>query len=109
MMDALALQVTEDLLHMTDAMNTIYHAIIDLMDACIKELKRANKIDTSEMTLEHSLFKSFDDMVRRQLDPVWHTITPKTKQVRKRDMSMPAYSQHADLTATSLRMPRRAC
>ena len=101
LMDALALQVTEDLLHMTDAMETIYRAIIDLMDACIKELKRANKIDTSEMTLEHSLFKSFDDMVRRQLDPVWHTITPKTKQVRKRDMSIPAYSQHADPTVQS--------
>ena len=55
---------------------------MDLMDACIKELKRANKIDTSEMTLEECLFRSFDDMVRRQLDPVWHTITPKTKQVR---------------------------
>ena len=67
---------------MTSAMVTIYDAIVDLMDACIKELKRANKIDTSEMTLEECLFKSFDDMIRRQLDPIWHTVTPKTKQVR---------------------------
>lgn len=75
-------QVVELAQEMTPAMVTIYDAVVDLMDACIKELKRANKIDTSAMTLEESLFRSFDDMVRRQLDPIWHTVTPKTKQVR---------------------------
>ena len=81
------MQVVELAQEMTPAMITIYDAIVDLMDACIKELKRANKIDTSEMTLEECLFRSFDDMVRRQLDPVWHTITPKTKQVRSSSVS----------------------
>jgi len=76
------LQVIELAQEMTSAMVTIYDAIVDLMDACIKELKRANKIDTSEMSLEECLFKSFDDMIRRQLDPIWHTVTTKTKQVR---------------------------
>ena len=33
------------------------------------------------MALEHGLFKSFDDVVRRQLDAVWHTVSVKTKQV----------------------------
>lgn len=27
------------------------------------------------------LFRSFDDIVRRQLNPIWHTVSPKTKQV----------------------------
>lgn len=75
------LQVVELAQEMTPGMVTIYDAIVDLMDACIKELKRANKIDTSDMTLEECLFRSFDDMIRRQLDPIWHTVTPKTKQV----------------------------
>ena len=39
------------------------------------------QVDTSGMSLEQGLFKSFDDMVRRQLDSVWHTVTIKTKQV----------------------------
>ena len=91
--DTSAVQVVELAQEMTPAMITIYDAIVDLMDACIKELKRANKIDTSEMTLEECLFRSFDDMVRRQLDPVWHTITPKTKQVRS--SSVLTCMQHA--------------
>ena len=39
------------------------------------------QVDTSGMTLEQGLFKSFDDVVRRQLDAVWHTVSVKTKQV----------------------------
>ena len=62
-------------------MSAIYDAISDLMDSCVKELRKSNKIDTSQLTLEHGLFKSFDDIVRRQLDSVWHTVSPKTKQV----------------------------
>ena len=33
------------------------------------------------MSLEAGLFQSFDDMVRRQLDSVWHTVSQRTKQV----------------------------
>lgn len=46
-----------------------------------QELRASNKIDTSDLKLEHSLFRSFDDIVRRQLDSVWHTVSYKTKQV----------------------------
>ena len=69
-------------LHLSPPMSAIYDAISDLMDSCVKELRKSNKIDTSQLTLEHGLFKSFDDIVRRQLDSVWHTVSPKTKQVR---------------------------
>ena len=62
-------------------MSAIYDAISDLMDSCVKELRKSNKIDTSQLTLEHGLFKSFDDIVRRQLDSIWHTVSLKTKHV----------------------------
>ena len=65
---------------MTPAMAEIYQAISELMDACIKELRKSNKIDASELTIESGLFKSFDDIVRRQLDSIWHTVSPRTKQ-----------------------------
>lgn len=67
---------------MTASMSEIYMAISELMDACIKELRKSNTIDSSELTLESGLFQSFDDIVRRQLDSIWHTVSPKTKQVR---------------------------
>lgn len=31
--------------------------------------------------MENGLFKSFDEIVRRQLDPIWHTLGKKTKQL----------------------------
>jgi DNA excision repair protein ERCC-4 len=66
---------------MTPAMEEIYAAVAELMDSCIKELRKSNKIDASELTIENGIFRSFDDMVRRQLDSVWHTVSPRTKQV----------------------------
>lgn len=80
--NGLLLQLVEMWLHLSPPMSAIYDAISDLMDSCVKELRKSNKIDTSQLTLEHGLFKSFDDIVRRQLDSVWHTVSPKTKQVR---------------------------
>ena len=75
------LQLVEMWLRLSPPMSAIYDAISDLMDSCVKELRKSNKIDTSELTLEQGLFKSFDDIVRRQLDSVWNTVSPKTKQV----------------------------
>ena len=46
-----------------------------------RELRSGNKIDATELRLEDGLFKSFDEIVRRQLDSVWHTVSYKTKQV----------------------------
>lgn len=28
-----------------------------------------------------SLFRNFDELVRRQLAPIWHTVSPKTRQI----------------------------
>ncbi len=42
----------------------------------------AAQVDTSGMTLEQGLFRKFDDIVRRQLDAVWHTVSMRTKQAR---------------------------
>lgn len=39
------------------------------------------KLDLDELTVENAYFASFDSIVRRQLDPVWHKIGPKSKQL----------------------------
>ena len=46
-----------------------------------QELNRTNRIDCSNLTRDQALFKSFDEVVRRQLDPVWNTVSRKTKQL----------------------------
>lgn len=40
-----------------------------------------SKLDLDDLTVENAYFASFDSIVRRQLDPVWHKTGPKTKQL----------------------------
>ncbi|KAI9089266.1 hypothetical protein K1719_029545 [Acacia pycnantha] len=66
---------------MTKYMMGIQKAIIEVMDACLKEMRKTNKVDVEDLKVENGLFKSFDEIVRRQLDPIWHTLGKKTKQL----------------------------
>ncbi|KAM0888139.1 hypothetical protein ACQ4PT_028499 [Festuca glaucescens] len=43
--------------------------------------RRTNKVGVEDLTVDKGLFKSFDEIVRRQLDPIWHTLGKKTKQL----------------------------
>ncbi|XP_052210730.1 DNA repair endonuclease UVH1 [Diospyros lotus] len=66
---------------MSAHMRVIQKAVIEAMGACLKELRKTNKVDVEDLTVENGLFKSFDEIVRRQLDPIWHTLGKKTKQL----------------------------
>ncbi|KAF9988517.1 hypothetical protein BGZ65_001979 [Modicella reniformis] len=69
---------------MSKAMKTIQAAIVDCMDSCLQELRRSSsaiEIDIDDFTVEKALFKSFDIIIRRQLDPIWHRVSSKTKQL----------------------------
>ncbi|KAJ7088830.1 hypothetical protein B0H15DRAFT_840898 [Mycena belliarum] len=71
--------------NMTESMADIHHAILQCMTATLGELKRSNltagQIDLDDFKVENAYFRSFDVIVRRQLDPIWHKIGPKTKQL----------------------------
>ncbi|KAJ0410113.1 hypothetical protein ATCC90586_001598 [Pythium insidiosum] len=63
-------------------MRTMQEAILVALDATMKELQRSTKaLDASELTMERALHKAFGSTIRRQLDPVWHKLPPKTKQL----------------------------
>ncbi|KAI1436428.1 DNA repair endonuclease XPF [Xylaria sp. CBS 124048] len=67
---------------MTDYMNTIQLAIMECVEVCIHELKTGNTgLEMEDWTLDNALLKNFDVMVRRQLDPNWHRVSWKTKQI----------------------------
>ncbi|KAL1830504.1 hypothetical protein ACET3Z_000155 [Daucus carota] len=66
---------------MTNYMMEIQKALIEVMDACLKEMRKTNKVDVEDLTVESGLCKSFDEILRRQLDPIWHTLGKKTKQL----------------------------
>ncbi|CAH9137467.1 unnamed protein product [Cuscuta epithymum] len=66
---------------MSPYMIAIQKAVLEVMDACLKEMRKTNKVDVEDLTVENGLFKSFDEILRRQLDPIWHTLGKKTKQL----------------------------
>ncbi|KAI9492695.1 hypothetical protein BDB00DRAFT_826788 [Zychaea mexicana] len=67
---------------MTDKMDTIQKALVECMEATLSEVRRQNTmVDVQEFTIENSFFRSFDMIIRRQLDPIWHRISPATKQL----------------------------
>ncbi|KAI0353441.1 hypothetical protein OH77DRAFT_1522621 [Trametes cingulata] len=67
---------------MTEAMSEIHHAIVQCMTTTLSELKRANtQLDLDDLSIDNAYFRSFDMIVRRMLDPVWHKVGPRTKQL----------------------------
>lgn len=85
---------------LTEPMKDIHGAIVQCMTTTLAELKRSNttvrivgqiaspcnytsfpQLDLDDLNVENAYFRSFDAIVRRQLDPVWHKVGPKTKQL----------------------------
>jgi hypothetical protein len=66
---------------LTPLMVSVQRAIVECMDNCLDELKRSSHVDVTELTRENGLFERFDLSVRRQLQPVWNTLKPKTRLV----------------------------
>jgi DNA excision repair protein ERCC-4 len=67
---------------MTENMSTIQGAIMECVEASIGELKKGNTgLDMSDWNIDSALHINFDLVVMRQLNPVWHRLHPRTKQV----------------------------
>ncbi|KAG0721240.1 DNA repair endonuclease XPF [Chionoecetes opilio] len=73
-------EVVELHLSMTTTVKEIQMALLDLITATVQELKRSNNsIDTEEFTPENAISKSFEKMLKIQLDPIWHQLSPRTR------------------------------
>ncbi|KAF2499431.1 DNA repair protein [Lophium mytilinum] len=73
---------------MTDAMKDIQLAVLECVEVSISELKKGNSgIEMEDWTLDSALHKNFDTIIRRQLDPVWHRTSFKTRQI-VRDLTL---------------------
>lgn len=81
-------------------MRDIHNAIVQCISDTLADLKKSNttvrpcysyantaaahalrQLDLDDLKIENTYFRSFDSLVRRQLDPVWHKVAPKTKQL----------------------------
>ncbi|OOF93486.1 hypothetical protein ASPCADRAFT_53191 [Aspergillus carbonarius ITEM 5010] len=67
---------------MSDKMREIQNAVLECVEICIGELKKANAgLDMADWTLDSALHRSFDVAIRRQLDPIWHRVSFRTRQI----------------------------
>ena len=39
------------------------------------------QVDVSEFTVENAIYRSFDGIVRQQLDPIWYRVSVRSKQL----------------------------
>ncbi|KAJ9612624.1 DNA repair protein RAD16 [Cladophialophora chaetospira] len=75
-------EIVELEIEMTDSMKAIQQAVMECVETSISELKKANTgLEMDDWTLDSALHQNFDAIVRRQLDPVWHRISWRTKQI----------------------------
>lgn len=87
---------------MTDSMKEIQTAIMECVEVSIHELKKGNTgLDMEDWNLDSALLKNFDVMVRRQLDPNWHRVSWKTKQIVN-DLTVLRSLLHSILTFDSV-------
>ncbi|KAM4819997.1 DNA repair endonuclease XPF [Thomomys bottae] len=75
-------EVVEIHVALTPAMLAIQTAILDILNACLKELKCHNpSLEVEDLSLENAIGKPFDKTIRHYLDPLWHQLGAKTKSL----------------------------
>ncbi|PKU38993.1 dna repair endonuclease xpf [Limosa lapponica baueri] len=75
-------EVVEIHVSMTPAMLAIQTSILDILNACLRELKRYNPaLEVEDLSLENAIGKPFDKTIRHYLDPLWHQLGAKTKSL----------------------------
>ncbi|CAG7966513.1 unnamed protein product [Penicillium nalgiovense] len=67
---------------MSDKMREIQNAVLECVEISITELRKSNTgLDMEEWTLDSALHRNFDMIIRRQLDPIWHRVSFRTRQI----------------------------
>lgn len=67
---------------MSGKMREIQNAVLECVEISIAELRKSNTgLDMEEWTLDSALHRNFDVSIRRQLDPIWHRVSFRTRQI----------------------------
>lgn len=75
-------EVVELEVPMTESMQLIQNAILECVEVSISDLRKAGTgLELEDWTLDSALHKSFDVIIRRQLDPIWHRVSYRTRQI----------------------------
>jgi DNA excision repair protein ERCC-4 len=99
-------EVIELAVPMSESMKDIQNAILECVEVSIGELKKGNsELDMETWNVDSALHKQFDMVIRRQLDPMWHRVSWKTKQIVN-DLTVLRGMLHSLLTYDSVAFNR---
>ncbi|KAF9269268.1 hypothetical protein L218DRAFT_917010 [Marasmius fiardii PR-910] len=73
--------------NLTESMAEIHGGIVHCMNMILSDLRRSKDLDLEGLSLPAAYFSSFDHIVRKQLDPIWHKVGSTTK-ARVRDLGV---------------------
>lgn len=75
-------EVIELEVKMTENMQIIQTAIMECIEASIGELKKLNNsLEMDDWNIDSALQRNFYQVIMRQLNPVWHRTSPRSKQI----------------------------
>ena len=75
-------EVVEIHIEMTPQMQEVQTAVLDLITFTLSEVRRLNPhLATDELTVENCVSKSFHKLLQRELHPMWHQLSFKTRQL----------------------------
>ena len=67
---------------MSQTMKQIQLGLWECLDQVLSEIKRSNPcLQSDDFTVEQASFRSFDYLLKSQLDPIWHKVSSKTKVI----------------------------
>lgn len=77
-------EVIEMRFSMTQLMQSIQFAIMDLIGMCLRQMKESNQAilgDAEELDIENTISTSFGKFLEKRFEPVWHQLSPATKRL----------------------------
>ena len=73
-------EVEEISVSLSSKAKELQRALLHALDTCVKELRECNpSVDVSQLTTEKALLRTFDSVVRMQLDTISHTASRRTR------------------------------
>lgn len=62
-------------------MAAIQQALVTVLDSMLRNVQRANRLDSSDLSVAQAFTRNFDAAIRRQLDPIWNTLPSNTQSL----------------------------
>ncbi|ORX49370.1 hypothetical protein BCR36DRAFT_291953 [Piromyces finnis] len=76
-----SIRVIEIRVPLSPNMKNIQTSLIECLEATLLDIKKITNYIDVDFNIENALFRSFDKIVRNQLNPIWYSISNRAKKI----------------------------